>query len=35
MELVSGRMPIDGSFGEDMDMLRWVESHIEISGTVR
>lgn len=35
MELVSGRMPTDGSFGEDMDMVRWVESRIEMSGTTR
>lgn len=31
MELVSGRMPTDGSFGEDMDMVRWIESCIEMS----
>lgn len=34
MELVSGRMPTDGSFGEDMDMVRWVEAHIEMQGEV-
>lgn len=32
IELVSGRMPTDGSFGEDMDMVRWVESRIEMQG---
>lgn len=29
MELVTGRMPTDGRFGEDMDMVRWVESSSE------
>lgn len=35
IELVSGRMPTDGSFGEDIDMVRWVESHIEMQGSGR
>lgn len=35
MELVSGRMPTDGTFGEDMDMVRWVESRIEMQGLAR
>lgn len=35
MELVSGRMPTDGTFGAHMDMVRWVESRIETSGAAR
>lgn len=35
MELVSGRMPTDGTFGVDMDMVRWVETRIEMQGTDR
>lgn len=31
MELVTGRMSTDGRFGEDMDMVRWVESCMESS----
>ncbi|XP_075477184.1 LRR receptor-like serine/threonine-protein kinase GSO1 [Primulina tabacum] len=31
MELVTGRMPTDGGFGEDMDMVSWVESCMESS----
>ncbi|KAG8385045.1 hypothetical protein BUALT_Bualt03G0000600 [Buddleja alternifolia] len=30
LELVSGRMPTDGRFGVDMDMVRWVESHMDM-----
>lgn len=30
MELVSGKMPIDEAFGVDMDMVRWVETRIEM-----
>lgn len=33
MELVSGKMPT--SFGVDMDMVRWVETHIEMQGSDR
>ncbi|KAL0398069.1 UNVERIFIED_CONTAM: LRR receptor-like serine/threonine-protein kinase GSO1 [Sesamum radiatum] len=33
MELVTGRMPTDGRFGMDMDMVRWVESHMEMQGS--
>lgn len=29
MEIVTGRMPTDGRFGMDVDMVRWVESHME------
>jgi hypothetical protein len=32
MELVSGKMPTDASFGVDMDMVRWVEKHMEMQG---
>lgn len=35
MELVSGRMPTAGSFGENVDMVRWVESRIEMQGSGR
>ncbi|KAL2474011.1 LRR receptor-like serine/threonine-protein kinase GSO1 [Forsythia ovata] len=33
MELVSGRMPTGGTFGVDMDMVRWVESRMEMQGS--
>lgn len=33
MELVTGRMPTDGRFGVDMDMVRWVESRTEMQGS--
>lgn len=29
MELVSGKMPTDASFGVEMDMVRWIATHIE------
>lgn len=34
MELISGKMPTDGSFGTDIDidMVRWVETRIEMEG---
>ena len=35
MELVTRRMPTGGTFGENVDMVRWVESHIEMQGTGR
>lgn len=35
MELVSGRMPTDRTFGVDMDMVRWVETRIEMQGDER
>lgn len=35
IELVSGRMPTDGSFGENMDMVRWLESRIDMQGSDR
>ena len=35
MELVSGRMPTDSSFGVDIDMVRWVERHIEMQDSTR
>ncbi|GJT51432.1 LRR receptor-like serine/threonine-protein kinase GSO1 [Tanacetum coccineum] len=35
MELVTGRMPTGGSFGENVDMVRWVESRIEMQGQGR
>lgn len=35
MELVSGRMPTDAGFGAGMDMVRWVEMHIDMEGTAR
>lgn len=35
MELVTGRMPTGGTFGENVDMVRWVESHIEMQGPGR
>lgn len=30
MELVSGKMPTSDFFGADMDMVRWVEMHIDM-----
>lgn len=30
MELISGKMPTDEAFGVDMDMVRWVETRIEM-----
>lgn len=33
IELVSGRMPTDGSFGENMDMVSWLESRINAQGS--
>lgn len=35
MELVSGKMPTDAIFGMEMDMVRWVEMSIEMSGCTR
>lgn len=35
MELVTGRMPTDGDFGENVDMVRWIESRIEMQGPER
>lgn len=35
MELVSGKMPTDATFGLEMDMVRWVEMHMEMSGSTR
>lgn len=35
MELVSGKMPTDASFGAEMDMVRWVETHIEMQDQIR
>nr|AMM43105.1 LRR-RLK [Vernicia montana]AMM43107.1 LRR-RLK [Vernicia montana] len=35
MELVSGKMPTDASFGVEIDMMRWVEKHIEMQGSAR
>lgn len=35
MELVSGKMPTDESFGLDVDMVRWVETQIEMQGSAR
>lgn len=35
MELVSGKMPTDEAFGADIDMVRWVESHMETQGSGR
>lgn len=32
MELVSGKMPTDRAFGVEMDMVRWVETYIEMQG---
>ncbi|KAI9198636.1 hypothetical protein LWI28_019475 [Acer negundo] len=34
MELVTGKMPTDDTFAcVDMDMVRWVETHIEMAGS--
>lgn len=33
VELVSGRMPTDERFGADMDMVRWVETRMELPGS--
>lgn len=35
IELVSGKMPTDATFGVEMDMVRWVEMHMEMSGSAR
>ncbi|CAL9016324.1 unnamed protein product [Prunus brigantina] len=35
MALVSGKMPTDASFGMEMDMVRWVETHIEMQDSKR
>lgn len=35
MELVTGRMPTAGTFGVNIDMVRWVESHMEMSALTR
>lgn len=35
MELVSGKMPTDEAFGVDLDMVRWMETHIELQGPSR
>lgn len=35
MELVSGKMPTDRSFGMDMDMVRWTETHIKMQRSDR
>ena len=35
VELVSGKMPTDEIFGTDMNMVRWVESHIEMGQSSR
>lgn len=35
MELVSGKMPTDEAFGVEMDMVRWVETHMEMQGSGR
>lgn len=35
MELVSGKTPTDSFFGVDMDMVRWVETRIEMQGSHR
>lgn len=35
MELVSGLMPTDSTFGENMDMVRWVESYLNMAGLDR
>lgn len=32
MELVSGKMPTNDIFGAEMDMVRWVEMHINMHG---
>lgn len=33
MEFVSGKMPTDAAFGVEMDMVRWVETHMEGTGS--
>lgn len=33
VELVSGKMPTDEIFGAEMDIVRWVESHLEMGGS--
>lgn len=35
MELVSGKMPTDDTFGVDMDMVRWVETQTEMPDSAR
>lgn len=35
MEVVSGLMPTDRKFGEDTDMVRWVESHINVPSSAQ
>lgn len=35
MELVSGKMPTDEAFRTGIDMVRWVERHIDSKGTER
>lgn len=35
IELVSGKMPTDAAFSVDMDMVRWVETHIEMQDSAR
>jgi serine/threonine protein kinase len=35
MELVSGKMPTSDFFGADMDMVRWMEMHIDMHGSTR
>lgn len=34
MEIITGRMPTEGSFG-DMDMVRWIETRLGMQGTER
>jgi len=35
MELVSGKLPTDAAFRGGIDMVRWVEMHINMKGTER
>ena len=35
MELVSGKMPTYELFGAEMDMVRWVEMHMDMHGSGR
>jgi len=35
MEIVTGKMPTDSVFGAEMDMVRWVETHLEVAGSAR
>ncbi|MED6217610.1 LRR receptor-like serine/threonine-protein kinase gso1 [Stylosanthes scabra] len=35
MELVSGKTPTDETFGADMDMVRWVEMHLDMHDAAR